>query len=313
VSVTDAAGKKTVMVVNTGAVPLARPLAVTLSQGKTAFEIVKDECSGKALTKKGEAGSSCAIQVRAIAADNGSLSGTLKVSHPGMQLEVPLASMVSGMKPAALAISPDTSCSLFRKIEGDCGLFTVTNTGGFAATDIAVAATGQDASHFRLNLDCPSSGLPKDSKCTLTAKALNLNQNRTFSVDLAVGYRSAGQGPWAGQALSTDTRTLTADVRGWVDDVQIVTDGTGLDVTGPGKVAYGAERVIVAQNRGETQKPPITVGLADGAHFEILADRCTGVALAGGETCAVTVRPKATNNGALNDVLRFVLGQGVTE
>jgi hypothetical protein len=314
VSMTDGSGRKTALDVSSSAVPLGAPLALSILEGKTAFEIIRDDCSGKSLGVPGTPDASCAVQLRAIAADNGAFAGTLRIAHPAKVIDIPLRSRVSGLTPARLSISSGTTCSVNRKLEALCGSYTLSNEGAFTATDLSFALSGPDRDRFSVSSDCPAQGLPKGARCAISVKAQNLNQNRLFSATVAVGYRSSGTGPWTGETLTTEQRTTTADVHGWIDHLQLVgANGSGFLVTGPGRSAVSAARTITAQNAGETVMPPTTVSLGSGANFEILSDLCSGKELRAGERCEVTVRAKADNNGPLSDVLQFLQGESGQE
>lgn len=68
-----------------------------------------------------------------------------------------------------------------------------------------------------------------------------------------------------------------------------------MDVNGPGSPAYGATETFTVKNFGTTTSSNLTVDLTQsGTNFDILSDDCTGVALAEGQTCDITIRPKAS-------------------
>lgn len=68
-----------------------------------------------------------------------------------------------------------------------------------------------------------------------------------------------------------------------------------MDVIGPGSPAYGATETFTVKNFGTTTSSNLTVDLTESSdNFDILSDDCTGVALAEGQTCDITIRPKAS-------------------
>ncbi|HRO48917.1 MAG TPA: hypothetical protein PLW75_02150 [Hyphomicrobium sp.] len=84
----------------------------------------------------------------------------------------------------------------------------------------------------------------------------------------------------------------------------------GMSVAGPGNPAYGAPVVFTVTNTGEadTQHMQAAV-LSNTTNFEFyvggghLGDNCNGRTLAGGGTCQIAVRPRASNDGALSSNL----------
>lgn len=68
-----------------------------------------------------------------------------------------------------------------------------------------------------------------------------------------------------------------------------------MDVTGPGSPAYGATETFKVKNFGTTTSSNLTVDLTESSdNFDIMSDACTGVALAEGQDCDITIRPKAS-------------------
>lgn len=77
-----------------------------------------------------------------------------------------------------------------------------------------------------------------------------------------------------------------------------------MDVIGPGNPAYGATETFTVKNFGTTTSSNLTVDLTESAdQFDIMSDACTGVALAEGQTCDITIRPKSTANALFSGTL----------
>ncbi|MCM2343552.1 MAG: hypothetical protein NDJ24_03250 [Alphaproteobacteria bacterium] len=70
-----------------------------------------------------------------------------------------------------------------------------------------------------------------------------------------------------------------------------------MNVNGPGNPAYGAIETFTVKNFGTTTSSNLTVDLTQsGTNFDIMSDDCTGVALAEGQSCDITIRPKANDS-----------------
>ena len=79
--------------------------------------------------------------------------------------------------------------------------------------------------------------------------------------------------------------------------------GTGMNVTGPGNPAYGTPKNFVYQNIGLGNTAMMSTAVTNATNFEITADTCNGVVLTPNSSCSVTVRPRATTEGALAGAL----------
>lgn len=78
---------------------------------------------------------------------------------------------------------------------------------------------------------------------------------------------------------------------------------TAMNVTGPGQPGYGSVVSFTLTNPGDHPAAPLSVSIASGAgNFEIQSTSC-GPSLAGGQSCSIAVRPRATRNGALAGTL----------
>ncbi|WP_448205435.1 beta strand repeat-containing protein [Azospirillum sp. sgz302134] len=305
-TMTDRTGAVQVLTVNTSAAALNQPLTVSIADGKGKFEIVSDTCSGAKLGPSSDPSGTCSIAVRAVATDNGTATGVLRIAHPSKTFDVPLSSTVTGMTQGVADLSGNQTCAANRQTSVACGSFTVTNTGGFAIKNIAVVKTGADADKFAYTHNCPAS-LTKGQTCTITAKAVGLTDNGTFSDSVAVSYASEGTGAWAGQTLTSAPRENTVTVTGWAAKIAYENAvGTGMDVTGPGDPAYGTQRRFAVKNVGEITSGAVSVSVV-GNDYEIVTNECEGRQLAAGATCAVDVRPKASGNGKLAGTLRTTL------
>ena len=91
---------------------------------------------------------------------------------------------------------------------------------------------------------------------------------------------------------------------------------TGMDVTGPGTPAYGAPSAFIVANGGEAATMPLSAAqLTNTTNFEVYegggGDTCQGVALPGGQSCIVDIRPKATDDGDYNATL--TIGNGAQQ
>lgn len=75
--------------------------------------------------------------------------------------------------------------------------------------------------------------------------------------------------------------------------------GSGMNVAGPGSPAVGTPVTFTYQNIGIENTAPISTSLANPTNFEITANTCTNVVLGRNATCSVTVRPRASANGAI--------------
>ena len=84
----------------------------------------------------------------------------------------------------------------------------------------------------------------------------------------------------------------------------------GMNVAGPGSPAYGTAVSFTVTNTGEADSAHMQAAvLSNTTHFEFyvggghLGDNCNGRTLAGGGTCQIAVRPRASNDGAYNGTL----------
>ncbi|MFN3826352.1 MAG: hypothetical protein ACK4NR_01860 [Micavibrio sp.] len=78
----------------------------------------------------------------------------------------------------------------------------------------------------------------------------------------------------------------------------------GMDVTGPGNPAYGANQIFTVRNFGKNPSEVLGLNLNDpGGNFEVVSDACTGIWLGENETCDITIRALATDNGPYEAVL----------
>lgn len=134
--------------------------------------------------------------------------------------------------------------------------------------------------------------------------------------DLISLQASAAAGP---EVTTTFTLSISALKRAWTittrDKLPPVLSLTpasqaGMDVVGPGNPAYGSHVVFALTNTGEAatafMQPAV---LSNPMHFEFyvggghLGDNCNGRSLAGGDSCQIAVRPRASDDGALNATL----------
>lgn len=208
--------------------------------------------------------------------------------------------------PANLTITPDAHS--FGEVNvGDTGaftLFTVQNIGESAATNIELSFFNSDSSHFVM----------QNNTCT----DISLVEGETCTAEVAFSPDSEGDKTTSLQVSSTAGGTPFAAL-----------SGTGMAVPLPAPASLTIEPLIhdfgdvqqgftsslgsfTVTNVGQSTSSPITVafGNTNADQFNIQNDDCSGVELAGGESCTVDAQFAPTSTGPKTTTLEASATEG---
>jgi hypothetical protein len=291
-------------------IPMALGGAVQVSIGSGPFVLTSNKCTGQALGAPGSGLDSCQVAVQVNPTDNGPATGTLLVTSGTSTFTYPLSATVSGLSPASLTVSPDLACDASRQLAVSCGAFTVTNSGGFPATNLTLAVGGANQSNFTNSNTCVGTLAPS-AACKITVTATGLNNNGTFSSTYTVAYGSTDAAS-AGKTFQAGPMNAVATESGWAAVLDVVAGkGSGMNVLGPGNPVYGAAVSFVVRNDGQIPSGPISTALTSSLNFQISSDSCNATTLAVGAECQISVQPFASQNGALASALQ-ITQSGVT-
>ncbi len=164
--------------------------------------------------------------------------------------------------------------------------FTLTNTGDGPTNALSVLLSGTNATEFSIvGDDCTGVALSPSDTCridlqmrptTLGTKAAKLEVRDGGGNSASVAL--AGTGAAAGIIMATSTHDF------------------GATNAGTASLPFS----FVVQNAGGVPVGPLqsAVSGAQASHFEVTSDACTGVTLATGTACAVTIRYRPLAEGA---------------
>lgn len=189
--------------------------------------------------------------------------------------------------PAALSLSPLTADfgSVTIGMTSDTKTFTVMNTGGSSTGSISTQIMGSAAANFSI----------ETNGCTTLAAGANCTITVSFSPQDPAGAKSANLQVSAGGsvvtaaldgiALSTDNLTSSPTSNAFADTVVGQTSASSATFT--------------IKNNGGTATSALTVQSSGSSPGDFVkgADTCSGMTVAAGATCSVTVSFKPTSAG----------------
>ena len=282
----------TATVSNTGSGASA-PLALALSNPSN-FEILQDQCSGQVLA----AGATCTVQVRPKSAGNGTLAGQLCLTV-GNTPCLALSGTAAGFTVPALSLTVSNGSLTAMNVAapgspayGNVVSLTLTNAGTTPSAPVALNLS--NTTNFDLPLNqCAGVQLAAGASCTI-----------------AVRPRAAGNGALAGELCVTGDSKPCVSMSGTASGFTVANlafsaggDPAAMNVLPPGNPAYGASMVFTVANTGGTPSAALSPSLTNLTNFEITVNTCAGATLAGGASCQIYVRPKASADGALSGQL----------
>ncbi len=171
--------------------------------------------------------------------------------------------------------------------------FTVSNTGSCSSAPLVVVLGGRDAAQFRITPGsdrCAGAVLTPGATCTLDVVLAPLVVG-SFSATLGVTARETVPAVLSGGCTSFGPASFEPS-----------THDFGAVVIG----ASSTPRAFTLRNYGSGPTGPIGIAVAgtNPSDFVIVADTCGGVALPGGESCAVEITFTPTTAGARSATLR---------
>jgi len=274
----------------------ATPIALSLDDDPTAFAIAQDNCSATSLA----AGDTCTFEieftpmiggthfgrVHATSASNDAIADLTGTATPG---DMPLAIDPADYNYTTIAIGVIAS-------QG----FLVTNEGGVAKVP-TMSLTGSDADEFvMMNDTCTGTSLGSGASCTIDV----------WYIPASVGTKSAGlQATWA-----TGSTTATLEAGAFEDSNAFVTSDPPTYDFGAVTVGNSASFTLPFTNHGAATSPAMAF-LISGINymeFSLTSDNCTGVVLANGDTCTVSVVFTPMSTGTKHGELVVTVGDGFT-
>lgn len=266
---------KRVMVSNESRV-MARPYAVSIT-GAADFAIVHDGCSGTTA-------SLCELDVSFTPSAGSSRNAELLVSSANLGDRVlPLTGI--GFLRANLEVTPSTGTfgPVFELTVSAPQTFTVTNSGSAPSADVSLSFGGANVGYFYLDDHCSGSALAVGASC-----------------EFVVGYHPGTAGTHTAtvvvQSLSVDS--VVVSLSGIGDPSQLEISPTAWDFGGILLGQTSAPKTFVVKNIGATSTGALTAEVISyiGADLALVADGCTGVALAPGASCSVAAQATATTH-----------------
>lgn len=270
-----------------------QPLSVSLSgSGASHFVIVSNACAGARLA----AGATCSVVVRFAPTAAGVRSATLTASASGSGSAAAILSG-TGLGAAALAITP-ASYSYGNVAVGSSVVasFTVSNSGGAPSGMLTRGIS--DAARFPVFSDsCTGTVLAAGASCTI-AVAFAPTDAGARSATLTVSASPGG--------------TVAATLAGvGVVPAQLVISATTHDY-GAVFVGDNMSYTFVVSNTGTLASGMLSAAVSDAADFPLLSDSCSGLTLAAGATCTITVAFAPTSAGAHSATLTVSASPGGT-
>lgn len=294
-------------------VGLTAPVAASITGGAGNFTITRDTCTGVALGGASSQSGSCVIEVTPKANTFGHLNGTLRLSVGDYQKEVTLTGNAHDFEPARLTIAAAVGNPALMTIVGPGRpaysspvTLRITNASREKeSAPIGFVLNGNNAANFEVTADaCTGKALAPLGSCDISVRSLASQPVSSFSTTLNV---SANNNP---------SVTLAGSASGWkpASLVFVATNGSGVDVKGPGSPAYGQPVAFSVQNTGDLISGAISTVLLSTANFELYgANTCTGATLDAAQSCVVSVRSKASANAALSTTLRVTQSGATTD
>lgn len=292
-------------------VNLSAPIAASISSGASNFAITRDTCTGTALGSASGQNSNCIIEVTPKANTFGLLGGSLRLSVGDYQKEVPLTGNAHDFEPAKLTIAAITGNPSLMAITGpgrpaysSTVVLRITNSSSEKiSTPVGIVLSGSNTANFEVTADaCTGKALAPRSSCDISVRSLASQPISNFSATLTAAANNNPQINLAGSAAGWKPPALAF----------VGTDGTGVNVQGPGAPAYGQPIAFTVQNTGDLVSGAVSATLLSSANFEFSGtNTCVGATLDAAQSCIVSVRAKATANGTFSTTLR-VAQSGVT-
>lgn len=280
---------------NTGGAQ-AGAVTVALNGADAAdFALITDGCTGRTIP----GGGSCTFAVAFAPQDAGAKTASVSVSAtPGGSASAAVSG--TGLRPATLTVAPaahdfgDTVLG----VSSTSTILTVQNVGDVPTGVLSTAVGGTDGAEFTVASDaCDGTTLAPSASCTI-----------------AVNFSPTTAGPKAADVVVAATPG---------GSVMTSLSGNGLtpaalDITPAaadlGTVFIGSmtSAVFTVRNSGSAPAGTLSASVsgADAAEFAIIADTCSGAALAGGASCSITVELVPTSAGAKSASLNVSASNG---
>ena len=265
----------TFTVTNTGGTP-SGPLAIQPA-GSNPAEFTKsaDTCSGVALA----GGTSCTFLVRFTPTSAGAKAALFQISgSPGGVVSGAVTG--TGLLPANLVVVPlqlDFGSVVVGQSSASLTAI-VTNTGGVPTGVLAQAVTGADAAMFTA-LGCTGTTLAAGTSCTVT---VTFNPTSTGGRSALLSFTATPGGTVA---------TTLAGIGIAAGQLVIAPSAHAFANTNVGQTS--AARQFTITNTAGTATGPLstTVGGSQASQFQIIAgsDGCSGIALAAGAQCTISL------------------------
>ena len=283
----SATGTFTVTNSSAGSTPV---LSVELSGAdKSAFELVADTCTGKALS----GGARCTVTARFTpsATDLGPQSATLQVTGSD---SVSAAMAGEGLAPSALSAKPtvgqfDGVVLGSAKAYADL-TFDVANSAGATSGTLSTLLEGTDAGEFALQSDaCKGTALAGSAHCTIVVRFTPKTRGQKTAT-LLVQASPGGMLP-----ISLSGRGLSAGAFSILPADSTISQPVTINTAGTEKVT------LIISNEGDASATP-QVTSSDATQFS-LADSCSGTVIAAGATCSLVVTFTPTSVGSQSTVV----------
>ena len=289
-TVTDKVDLNTVLVNATapGTVIVAAQTAISgLTCTTSGADLVADPA--KVCPATLAAGASCTFGFNFKATTVGLKNDSVVCSSAGVTLPTPVTAQV--VTPATLAIQAPTAVSVSTPVGTSSSAisFNVVNSGGSSSGALTVTPTG-DTTQFLI-----------DNQCIVALTANNFCKINVVFKPTAAGAKT----------LTLTVTDASAPLTSLVATVNAVGTPLGsLTLTGTtdfGTVAVGQTSTpalvyTVSNPPGQTDTGPLTIAASD-AQFVVSADGCSGLPLATGKSCTVSLVFKPTVAGAASATL----------
>ena len=237
------------------------------------------------------AGVTCAVVVNFSASSAGSKSDSIVISAGGKTVVVPITATVVNF--AKLVISPSTATFATQVgVTSSSIIFGVANAGDIATGAITASITGANAADFTISANSCLMLAPL-SGCSISVvfapgSTSAATETATLIVQDGGAGASAVRAALSGSVYSSPALAITSD-RSDLGAVPIGTTGTAT--------------VFTVTNSGDTTTGALAVSVS-GPEFVIIGDTCTGVSLAKGASCTVSLALKPITLGAKAAILK---------
>ncbi len=241
----------------------------------SGYEIVADMCAGMTLS----AGGTCMITVNFTPSGPGAASGSLTVSAGTASAMATLEG--TGLTDPMLSITPtpyDFGTNVVSTVSA-AQTFTITNTGESDSGTIMASLSGSDATQFMIETDgCMGMTLGAGATCTVDVVYAPTAAG-SHSADLLVSASPGGS--VTGVLSGTAVRPAALQLVPGSQDFGSVTEGMS-----------SATVDFTLTNTGGVDTGTIdhTFGGTDAGAFSVTTSTCSGITLAGGASCTITVR-----------------------